>query len=266
MLLKHLNIFNGEKKMITIAIANRKGGTAKTSTAVNLGAGLAELGKKVLLVDLDPQGNLSTYLGINKDDLDKTIYNALLEEGVNLADIVHQKYPTLDIAPSNNDLSAAEVLLVNEIGRENVLSKILNHINKQYDYIIIDCPPNLGLLTVNALAAAHKVIIPIECAFLATQGLKQLLHSITTIQERLNPTLDIMGILLTKFDSRTSHAQEVANEVRKAFPNKVFNTVISRTVRFDEAPMTGKPILEYASDSPGAIAYRLLTKEVINYE
>lgn len=252
--------------MITIAIANRKGGTAKTSTAVNLGAGLAELGKRVLLIDLDPQGNLSTYLGINKDGLEKTIYNALLEKGVGLSDIIHQKYQRLYVAPANNDLSAAEVILVNEIGRENALSKALQTIDNQYDYILIDCPPNLGLLTINALTAASKVIIPIECAFLSTQGLKQLLQTITKIQERLNPALEVMGILLTKYDGRTSHAQEVVSEVRKAFPDKVFNTVIARTVRFDEAPVVGQSILEYASDSPGAIAYRQLTKEVINYE
>lgn len=252
--------------MRIIAIANRKGGTAKTSTAVNLGAGLAELGKKVLLIDLDPQGNLSTYLGINKDSLEKTIYNALLEKEVNLTDIIYQRSPSLDIAPANNDLAAAEFLLVNEIGRETVLSKALKPINNHYDYILIDCPPNLGLLTINALTVANKVIVPIECAYLSTQGLKQLLQAIATVQERLNPALEIMGILLTKFDIRTSHAQEVANEVRKAFPDKVFQTVINRTVRFDEAPVVGKPILEYASDSTGAAAYRLLAKEVINYE
>lgn len=246
-----------------IAIANRKGGTAKTTTTVNLGAALAELGKKVLLVDLDPQGNLSTYLGIDKDNLKKTIYNALLEEGVHLADIIYQKYEKLDIAPSNNDLSAAEVLLVNEIGREAVLAKTLQPINNKYDYILIDCPPNLGLLTINALTSANKVVIPIECAFLSTQGLKQLLQTITTVQERLNPYLEVMGILLTKYDSRTSHAQEVAKEVRKAFPNKVFSTIINRTVRFDEAPVVGQSILEYASDSPGSIAYRQLAKEII---
>lgn len=246
-----------------IAIANRKGGTAKTTTAVNLGASLAELGKRVLLVDLDPQGNLSTYLGIDKDNLKKTIYNALLENGVQVSDIIYQKYEKLDIAPANNDLSASEVLLVNEIGRETVLAKTLQPLNSNYEYILIDCPPNLGLLTINALTAASKVIIPIECAFLSTQGLKQLLQTIATVQERLNSKLEVMGILLTKYDSRTSHAQEVVEEVRKAFQNKVFSTIINKTVRFDESPVVGQSILEYASDSPGAIAYRQLAKEVI---
>lgn len=252
--------------MITIAIANRKGGTAKTTTAVNLGAGLAKLDKKILLIDLDPQGNLSTYLGIDKDNLKKTIYNALLEKGVKLTDIIHQKYPSLDIIPANNDLSAAEVLLVNEKGRENILTKAIKSIKNKYDYILIDNPPNLGLLTINALTAANKVIIPIECSFLSIQGLKQLIETISKIREKLNPDLDMMGILLTKFDGRTSHAQEVVKEVRAAFSNTVFKTVINRTVRFDEAPVAGEPILDYASNSTGAIAYRKLAQEVLKYE
>ena len=252
--------------MITIAIANRKGGTGKTSTAVNLGAGLAQFKKKVLLIDLDPQGNLSTYLGIDKDNLDKTIYNALLENRFNLNDVTHTKYPFLNIIPANNDLSVAEIILVNKKNRENFLKKSINTIKNDYDYILIDTPPNLGLLTINALTASDKVIIPTECSFLSIQGLKQLIDTISKIRKKLNPNLNIMGILLTKFDSRTSHAQEVVKEVRSAFPNSVFKTVINRTVRFDEAPVTGEPILNYASKSTGATAYRKLAKEVLKYE
>jgi chromosome partitioning protein len=250
---------------IVYSISNQKGGVGKTVTTANLGAALAELSKKVLLVDLDPQGSLSACFGIDINNLEKTIYNALLERKTTLNDVkIRSGFGNLDLIPANIDLSAAEILLINEIGREKILARALKPIKSEYDYILIDCPPSLGLLTVNSLTAADKVIIPVQCSFLATRGLRQLTETIDKIQERANPHLEIGGILLTRYDSRTLHANEVVEKVREAFGPLVFETIIKSTVRFDEAPVAGKPILEYASDSEGSLAYRQLAKELLN--
>jgi chromosome partitioning protein len=238
----------------------------KTTTAASLGPALAEHDKRVLLIDFDPQGSLSSCFGINSAQIDKTIYNALLEKNVYLRDVILKtNIPSVDLAPANIDLSAAEILLVNEISRERVLSRALKQVDDEYDFTLIDCPPSLGILTINALSAAHRVLIPVQCSYLAMRGLKQLTETIEKIKESTNPDLSILGILLTRFDRRTLHAREVVDRIRERFNELVFNTIINATVRFDEAPVAGEPVLFYASDSKGAVAYRDLAKEILNH-
>lgn len=249
-----------------ISVSNQKGGTAKTTTAANLGAALAEHGKKILLIDFDPQGHLSLSYGIQPGKLERTIHNALFEQSTTIKNVtLETNVPGVDLVPANTDLNAAEILLMNELSREKVLLSALKPITKEgrYDYILIDCRPTLGLLTINALTASHQIIIPVECAYLAMQGLKELLDTVAKIKDNINPQLEILGILLTKYDARTSHSKEVVALARNAFKELVFNTLISMTVRFHEAPVEGKPILQYASDSSGAAAYRELALEVL---
>lgn len=248
-----------------IAMCNQKGGVGKTTTTINLGAALAELGRRVLLVDFDPQGALSVGLGVNPHELDRTVYNLLMDRGVDAEDILLKTNVVgMDLLPSNIDLSAAEVQLVGEVAREQVLARGLEPIAADYDYVLIDCQPSLGLLTVNALTAAHGVIIPLECEFFALRGVALLMDTITKVQERLNPQLELDGILATMFDSRTTHGREVLARVVEAFEDRVFHTVINRTVRFPETTVVGEPITTFASRSTGAAAYRQLALEVLS--
>ncbi len=247
-----------------VALANQKGGVGKTTSTINLGAALAELGRRVLLVDFDPQGALSVGLGVNPHELDRTVYNLLMERDVTVDDVLLKtNVPGLDLLPSNIDLSAAEVQLVGEVAREQTLDRVLAPVLPDYDYLLIDCQPSLGLLTVNALTAADGVIIPLECEFFALRGVALLMDTIQKVQERLNPQLELEGILATMYDARTLHGREVLARVVEAFGDRVFHTVINRTVRFPETTVVGEPITTYAPSSGGAAAYRQLAKEVL---
>jgi chromosome partitioning protein len=247
-----------------LAMCNQKGGVGKTTSTINLGAALAECGRRVLLVDLDPQGALGVGLGVNPLQLDRTVYNLLMQEDVTVDDVMLKtNVPGMDLLPSNIDLSAAEVQLVNEVAREQTLVRALAPVLDDYDVILLDCQPSLGLLTVNALTAAHGVIIPLECEFFALRGVALLIQTIEKIQERLNPQLELEGILATMYDARTLHGREVLARVVEAFGDRVFHTVINRTVRFPETTVAGEPITSYASSSSGAAAYRDLAKEVL---
>jgi len=247
-----------------IAMCNQKGGVGKTTTTINLGAALAELGRKVLVIDFDPQGALSVGLGVNAQELDLTIYNLLVERGHEIHDVIaHTSTPGLDLVPANIDLSAAEVQLVGEVAREQVLARVLRPVLDEYDVILIDCQPSLGLLTVNALTAAHGVLIPLECEFFAMRGVALLIDTIDKITDRLNPRLKVDGILATMYDSRTLHSREVVRSVVDHFGDQVFETVISRTVKFPDATLAAEPITTYSSDHSGANAYRQLARELI---
>ncbi|WP_371679203.1 ParA family protein [Streptomyces sp. NBC_01276] len=247
-----------------IAMCNQKGGVGKTTSTINLGAALAEYGRRVLLVDFDPQGALSVGLGVNPMELDLTVYNLLMERGMSADEVLLKTaVPNMDLLPSNIDLSAAEVQLVSEVARESTLQRALKPLMADYDYIVIDCQPSLGLLTVNALTAAHKVIVPLECEFFALRGVALLTETIEKVQERLNPELELDGILATMYDSRTVHSREVLARVVEAFDDHVYHTVIGRTVRFPETTVAGEPITTYASNSVGAAAYRQLAREVL---
>lgn len=246
-----------------IAICNQKGGVGKTSTAVSLASYLALEGRKSLLIDLDPQGNATSGLGIDKKNIQKSIYHALLES-VPLSDII---LPTcvnnLFVVPSNQDLSGLEVELVSELGREGRLKKALGTLDASYEFVIIDCPPSFGLLTINALTGSHSLIIPIQCEYYALEGLSQLVKTINLVKDNLNSTLEIEGIVMTMADFRTNLTQEVINEVRKFFGNKVYSTVIPRNIRISEAPGFGKPIALYDKESEGAKKYKELAKEFL---
>ncbi len=247
-----------------IAMCNQKGGVGKTTTTTNLGAALAEYGRKVLLVDFDPQGALSVGLGIRAHDLDHTIYNALVERGHDVRDLIQPtRIEGLDVVPANIDLSAAEVQLVGEVAREMVLARVLRPVLDDYDVVLIDCQPSLGLLTVNALTASHGVIIPLECEFFAMRGVALLIDTIEKITDRLNPRLVMDGILATMYDGRTLHSKEVVRSVVDHFQDTVFHTVISRTVKFPDATLAAEPITSYASTHSGAEAYRQLARELV---
>jgi chromosome partitioning protein len=247
-----------------IALCNQKGGVGKTTTAINLGAALGEYGRRVLLVDFDPQGALSVGLGIQSQRLERTIYNLLMERGVTVEDVLLKtSVPGVDLLPSNIDLSAAEVQLVNEVAREQTLSRALAPMIDDYDIMLIDCQPSLGLLTVNALTAAHGVIIPLECEFFSLRGVALLIDTIDKVRERLNPKLKVDGILATMYDGRTLHGRQVYSRVVEAFGDEVFDSVISRTVRFPETTVAGEPITSWAPTSGGAQAYRHLAREVL---
>ncbi|MEB3034575.1 ParA family protein [[Mycobacterium] nativiensis] len=248
-----------------IAMCNQKGGVGKTTSTINLGAALAEYGRKVLLVDLDPQGALSAGLGVPHYELAHTVHNLLIEPRASIDDVLMQtKVENLDLVPSNIDLSAAEIQLVNEVGREHSLARALRPVLDRYDYLLVDCQPSLGLLTVNGLACADGVVIPTECEYFSLRGLALLTDTVEKVRDRLNPKLEISGILLTRYDPRTVNSREVMARVVERFGDLVFDTVITRTVRFPETTVVGEPITTWAPKSGGAQAYRALAREVID--
>jgi chromosome partitioning protein len=246
------------------AVCNQKGGVGKTTTTINLGAALAEQGRRVLLVDFDPQGALSVGLGIQPHELDATVYNLLMERGITVHDVVMKtRVEGMDLLPSTIDLSGAEVQLVHEVGREFVLGRVLQPVMPDYDVILIDCQPSLGLLTVNALACADGVLVPLECEYFALRGVALLMETIDKVSSRLSPKLAIDGLLATMYDSRTLHTREVLSGVVEGFGDRVFHTVISRTVRFPDATVAGEPITLFDPACNGASSYRELAKEVL---
>lgn len=249
-----------------ISIANQKGGVGKTTTSVNLGASLAETGARVLVVDLDPQGNATTGLGIQHRDLEGSVYDVIINDK-SLDDCTEPtSVRNLFVVPATIDLAGAEIELVPAFSREMKLKRAISEIRDQYDYILIDCPPSLGLLTVNALAASDDVVVPIQCEYYALEGLGQLLRNVGLVKANLNQELEMRGIVLTMYDARTKLAEQVESEVREHFGTKVYRTVIPRTVRLSEAPSFGQPITTFDPTSRGAIAYRELAKEVRNGE
>lgn len=246
-----------------IVIANQKGGVGKTTTSINLSAYLADAKKKTLLIDCDPQGNASSGVGINKEENNANVYDVLVN-GENPKDnIIETQYKNLSVIPSNVDLAGAEIELVSFDNREFLLKEALKNIKDEFDYILIDCPPSLGLLTLNAFAAADSVIIPIQCEYYALEGLGQLTKTVSTIKQSINKDIEIEGILLTMFDKRTNLSTVVYDEVKKFFPDKVYKTVIPRNVRLSEAPSFGEAIISYDKFSKGAHAYKALAKELI---
>lgn len=247
-----------------ISMVNQKGGVGKTTSTVSLGAALAGYGRRVLLVDFDPQGALSVALGYNPNDMELTVYNLLTDPNCELGDVlVPTDVPGMDLLPSNIDLSAAEIQLVSEVGREYALQRALAPVMADYDIVLIDCQPSLGLLTVNALTASTDVIIPMETEYFALRGVALLTDTINKVMGRLNPDLRILGVLATMYDPRTLHSREVLETVTKAFGDQVFTTVINRTVKFPDAAVAGEPITTFASGSSGAQAYRRLAREVL---
>ncbi|NLS08432.1 ParA family protein [Nesterenkonia sp. MY13] len=248
-----------------IAMVNQKGGVGKTTSAINLAAALAEYGRKVLMVDFDPQGALSAGLGANPHELETSVYNVMMEKSVTVNDaLVSTHVPGVDLLPANIDLSAAEVQLVTEVGREQVLERALRQVRDDYDVVIIDCQPSLGLLTVNALTAAHGVVIPLVAEFFALRAVALLKDTIEKVQDRINPDLEIDGVLVTMVDLRTTHAKEVIQRIVEAFGEKVFETVIKRSVKFPDATVAAEPITNYAAKHDGAKAYRQLARELIS--
>lgn len=247
-----------------ISIINQKGGVGKSTTAVNLAAALNTKGKKVLLVDFDPQGNSTSGFGIEKEELEQCVYDALIHN-VAAEDLIHETdCEKVFVIPATIQLAGAEIELVSAMARETRLKELLAPVKDEFDYIFIDCPPSLGLLTINALAAADSVLIPIQCEYYALEGVTKLLESMRMVKERINPGLDVFGVLMTMYDSRTSLANQVVDEVRAYFGEKVFETLVPRTVKISEAPSFGMPVIEYAPNNKGAIAYVNLADEVIS--
>lgn len=246
-----------------IAVTNQKGGVGKTTTSVNLSACLAYKGKRVLVVDCDPQGNTTSGFGIDKDSYELSVYDCLIDSENAQKAVLRTKYGNLSVIPSSPELSAAEIELASEEKREYILSEALNKIKKDYDYIIIDSPPALGMLSINIMTASDSVLIPIQCEYYALEGLTQLINSIRNIKKTSNPKLDIEGIVATMYDSRTNLSSQVLDEVKKFFPDKVYNTIIPRNIRLSEAPSFGEPIIRYDITSKGAEAYFDLAKELM---
>lgn len=246
-----------------IAIANQKGGVGKTTTSINLGACLAKLGLRVLIADIDPQGNSSSGLGVEKQSVRYSVYDGMISHTPVEDIIIQTKYQNLYILPSNLDLAGAEVELVGVIAREQVLKKLLESAKNRFDYILIDCPPSLGLLTINALTAANSILVPIQCEFFALEGLSQLINTVQLVQRNLNPDLEIEGVVLTMYDGRTTLSKQVAAEVQRTFKAKVYRTVIPRSIRLGESPSYGQAIVEYAPDSSPAQAYLSLAQELV---
>lgn len=248
-----------------ISMCNQKGGVGKTTSTINLAAALAEYGRRVLVVDLDPQGALSAGLGIAHHELELTVYNLLVDRTVSIEEVLlGSRIDGVDVVPANIDLSAAEIQLVNEVGREQALGRGLYPVLDRYDYVLVDCQPSLGLLTVNALACSDGVVIPMECEYFALRGLALLTDTIDKVRDRLNPRLQVMGILITMFDRRTVHARDVLSRVVEVFGEQVFDSLVTRTVRFPETTVAGEPITTWAPSSAGSQAYRGLAREVIH--
>ncbi len=247
-----------------IAIANQKGGVGKTTTAINLSACLAECGKKVLTIDTDPQGNTTSGLGVDKDELENTVYELMLDECTIKESLVKTEFENLDLIPSNVNLAGAEIELLGINEKEYILRNAVDYIKDDYDFIIIDCPPSLNMLTVNALTTANTVLVPIQCEYYALEGLSQLLHTISLVKERLNGNLQIEGVVFTMYDARTNLSLQVVENVKNNLDTTIYKTIIPRSVRLAEAPSHGLPINKYDSRSTGAESYRMLAKEVID--
>lgn len=249
-----------------VAIANQKGGVGKTTTAINLAAALAESGQKVLAVDFDPQGNMSSGLGIDKQNLELTVYHSLIEEYDAHKIVTKTATENLDLLPSNVNLAGAEIELLDMENRENGLNRVLKNIRDEYDFVIIDCPPSLSLLTLNALTAADTVLVPIQCEYYALEGLSQMMKTINLVKQKLNTKLSMEGVVFTMFDARNRLSQQVVDSVREVLNERIYNTIIPRNVRLAEAPSFGMPVTEYDSKSSGAESYRLLAAEVLSRE
>lgn len=247
-----------------IAIANQKGGVGKTTTAINLSACLAESGKKVLTIDTDPQGNTTSGLGVDKDELENTVYELMLDECTIKESLVKTEFENLDLIPSNVNLAGAEIELLGINEKEYILKNAVDYIKDDYDFVIIDCPPSLNMLTVNALTTANTVLVPIQCEYYALEGLSQLLHTISLVKERLNGNLQIEGVVFTMYDARTNLSLQVVENVKNNLDTTIYKTIIPRSVRLAEAPSHGLPINKYDSRSTGAESYRMLAKEVID--
>ena len=249
-----------------IAIANQKGGVGKTTTAINLSACLAEKGQRVLVIDIDPQGNTTSGLGIAKDNVDNTIYEVMLQE-IDISDAICKDiFENLDIIPSNVNLAGAEIDLIDIENREYILKNAINTVRNNYDYVILDCPPSLSMLTVNAMTAADTVLVPIQCEYYALEGLTQLIHTINLVKKKLNPLLELEGVVFTMYDSRTNLSLQVVENVKNNLQQTIYKTIIPRNVRLAEAPSYGMPINYYDGKSAGAESYRLLAEEVIHRE
>lgn len=248
----------------TIVVANQKGGVGKTTTAINLAASLAELNQKILVIDMDPQGNTTSGLGVDKDGAENTVYEMMLGECSIEDAVVESEYNNLDVLPSNINLAAAEIELVGVEEKEYILKKETNKIRENYDFILIDCPPSLSMLTINAMCAADTVLVPIQCEYYALEGLSQLIHTIDLVKDRLNPELEIEGVVFTMYDARTNLSLQVVENVKNNLDQNIYKTIIPRNVRLAEAPSHGMPITSYDAKSAGAESYRRLAEEVIH--